>query len=154
MSETGATVFISSHLVHELERFCDWIGVVDGGRMVTEMPMETLKKEIKRVRVVGMPEELGKDVPFQLIGRRPSDGMGAGETWVVRGWRDDMREFFSGAGATVKEIAHLDLEESFVELLSSARPEIWMGRNGGGPGGAAKVDAADDSAVAAPKGEV
>jgi len=117
VSETGATVFISSHLVHELERFCDWIGVVDDGRMVTEMPMEAFKKEIKRVRVVGVPENLEETMPFQLMGRRPSDGVAAGETWVVRGWRDEMREFFSGVGASVKEVTHLDLEESFVELL-------------------------------------
>jgi ABC-2 type transport system ATP-binding protein len=31
VSERGATVFISSHLVHELERVCDWVGVLDRG---------------------------------------------------------------------------------------------------------------------------
>ncbi len=150
VSETGATVFISSHLVHELERFCDWIGVVDEGRMITEMPMEVFKKEIKRIRVVGMPEKLEENLPFQLMGRRPSDGMATGETWVVRGWRDHMSEYFSGAGATVKEVTHLDLEESFVELLSSTRPAIWRGRNGDGRGDAAMLDAAEAPAVATP----
>jgi len=31
VSVAGATVFISSHLVHELERICDWVGVLDEG---------------------------------------------------------------------------------------------------------------------------
>jgi ABC-2 type transport system ATP-binding protein len=122
VSETEATVFISSHLVHELERFCDWVGVIDDGRMVTEMPMESFKKEIKRIRVVGLPEEIQDDPPFHLLGRRESQGMGVGETWVVRGWRDEMAGFFTGAGGAVKEITALDLEEGFVELLSSTRP--------------------------------
>jgi ABC-2 type transport system ATP-binding protein len=133
VSEVGATVFISSHLVHELERFCDWVGVIDDGKMVAEMPMEAFKKEIKRIRVVDWPEDGGEDLPFALLGRRPSDGMAVGETWVVRGWREEMTDFFSGVGATVREVTHLDLEEGFVELLSSARPEVWRGRNGDGP---------------------
>jgi ABC-2 type transport system ATP-binding protein len=133
VSEVGATVFISSHLVHELERFCDWVGVVDDGKIVAEMPMDTFKNEIKRIRVVGWPENRDGDFPFGLLGRRPSDGMVAGETWVVRGWQDQMTDFFTSAGATVREVTHLDLEEGFVELLTSARPEAWRGRNGDGP---------------------
>jgi len=37
VGETGATVFISSHLVHELERICDWVGVMDDGQLVAEL---------------------------------------------------------------------------------------------------------------------
>jgi len=122
VSETEATVFISSHLVHELERFCDWVGVLDNGRMVTEMTMEDFKKEIKRVRVVGAPAEFQAPLPFDLLGRRKSDGLGLGESWVIRGWRDEMAAFFSEAGAEVRDVMDLDLEEGFVELLSSARP--------------------------------
>src|SRR5688572_29187464 len=47
VSQRQATVFISSHLVHELERFCDWIGVMDNGRLITEVPMERFKNGIK-----------------------------------------------------------------------------------------------------------
>ena len=130
VSETGATVFISSHLVHELERFCDWVGILDDGKLLAEMPMEAFKNEIKRVRVVKAPAETGPDLPFQLLGRQPSDGMAAGETWIVRGWEEGMGAFFTGAGATVKEVVHLDLEEGFVELLRSARPGVWGGRDG------------------------
>ena len=39
-SEGGATVFISSHLVHELERVCDWVGLLDHGRLGAELPPE------------------------------------------------------------------------------------------------------------------
>lgn len=130
VSQTGATVFISSHLVHELERFCDWVGILDDGKLLAEMPMEAFKNEIKRVRVVSPPADTGADLPFQLLGRQPSDGMAAGETWIVRGWEDGMGEFFTRAGATVKEVIHLDLEEGFVELLRAARPGVWGGREG------------------------
>lgn len=131
VSETGASVFISSHLVHELERFCDWVGIIDDGAMVTELPMQSFKEEIKRLRVVKAPAELEAELPFQLLGRRPSDGVAAGETWVVRGWEPQMETFFEGFGASIKDVSHLDLEEGFVELLSAARPDLWARRNGG-----------------------
>jgi ABC-2 type transport system ATP-binding protein len=134
VSETGATVFISSHLVHELERFCDWVGVLENGQMITELPMEIFKNEIKRLRVVNAPTEAPLDLPFDILGRHPSHGVGAGETWVVRGWEEDMGGLFSIWGAEVKDVAHLDLEEGFVELLRTARPEAWarepVGREG------------------------
>jgi ABC-2 type transport system ATP-binding protein len=42
---TGASVFISSHLVHEQERICDWVGVMDQGRLIAEMPMAQFRKQ-------------------------------------------------------------------------------------------------------------
>ncbi len=44
VSQRGAAVFISSHLVHEIERICDWIAVMDDGRLVTEVPMAAQKR--------------------------------------------------------------------------------------------------------------
>jgi ABC-2 type transport system ATP-binding protein len=134
VSETKASVFISSHLVHELERFCDWVGVVDDGKMLAEMPMDAFKNEIKRVRIADLPSDLPLDLPFALLGRHPSDGMAAGETLIVRGWEDSMARAFESSGASVREVVHLDLEEGFVELLRSARPEVWSSSNGGLPG--------------------
>ena len=123
VSRAGATVFISSHLVHELERFCDWVGVLDDGRMVAEMPMDAFKNEIKRLRIVRPPEpEAVQDLPFQVLGRHPSDGMAAGEIWIVRGWENVMADVLAEAGGKVREVVHLDLEEAFVELLRGARP--------------------------------
>ncbi len=130
VSDTRATVFISSHLVHELERFCDWVGVLENGSMLAEMPMEIFKNEIKRIRLVGAPVDPPPGLPFTLLGRHSSDGMAAGETWIVRGWEDGMSETLTAAGARVREVVHLDLEEGFVELLRAARPEVWGGRNG------------------------
>lgn len=113
-----ASVFISSHLVHELERICDWVGVMDRGRLVAELPMQTFKNGIKRLRVQRAPALLG-DLPFVLLAREPAEA--TGETWVVRGWQPPMAQYFEGIGATLRDIVDLDLEEGFVELLRTAR---------------------------------
>ncbi len=122
VSETQATVFISSHLVHELERICDWVGVMDDGCLVAELPMQAFKNGIKRLRVGDAPNIEG-ETPFVLLNRKPHDGVVPGETWIVRGWQKDMRNYFDTVGATLKDVIDLDLEEGFVELLNSAREE-------------------------------
>lgn len=116
-SQGSTTVFISSHLVHELERICDWVGVLDNGKLVVELPMQSFKNGIKRIRVAHAPSLVG-DTPFVLLQREP---VGLEQVWVVRGWQPPMAQWFEGAGATVQEIVDLDLEEGFVELLRSSR---------------------------------
>ncbi|MBL8976897.1 MAG: ABC transporter ATP-binding protein [Gemmatimonadetes bacterium] len=118
VAQRDATVFISSHLVHELERICDWVGVMDRGRLVAEMPMQSFKNGIKRLRVRGAPALLG-DTPFVVLARHFVEGQA--ETWIVRGWQAPMTQYFEGIGARVQEVIDLDLEEGFVELLSTAR---------------------------------
>lgn len=116
-SQGRATVFISSHLVHELERICDWVGVLDAGRLVAEMPMQEFKNSIKRVRVARAPAS-AEGAPFVLLGRDP---LPAEESWVVRGWEPAMAQWFAAAGANVREVEDLDLEDGFVELLRASR---------------------------------
>lgn len=117
VSRDGATVLISSHLVHELERFCDRIGVIDGGRLVADLPIDTLKAGIKRVRVDRVPRELPTS-PFEIVERLV---IGDAESWLVRGWEPSMTEWFDGSGAELKQVIDLDLEEGFVEMLGASR---------------------------------
>ena len=118
VADEGATVFISSHLVHELERICDWVGVMDRGRLVAELPMQTFKDGIKRVHVSDAPTEL-INAPFVLLKR--DRGHGATEQWTVRGWKPGMQSYIEGSGAAVREVVDLDLEDGFVEMLRAAR---------------------------------
>ena len=120
VAERQATVFISSHLVHELERFCNWVGILDDGLLVAEMPMESFKGGIKRLRVKRAPEAIG-DLPFVLLSREADAGLSSAEQWVVRGWQQPMQQYFAGVGSELAEVMDLDLEEGFVELLRTAR---------------------------------
>jgi len=118
VSQQHATVFISSHLVHELERICDWVGVMDRGRLVAELPMQSFKNGIKRLRIA-TPPALPGDTPFVVLAREA--GNGGLETWTVRGWQAPMSQYFDGVGASLREVIDLDLEEGFVELLRTFR---------------------------------
>ena len=117
VAQHGATVFVSSHLIHELERICDWVAVMDRGRLVSEQPMEQFKGGIKRLRVSGAPPQLN-GLPFTLLTRVPN---GTTEAWVVSGWRPEMTAYFETGPTALREVIDLDLEEGFVELLRAAR---------------------------------
>jgi ABC-2 type transport system ATP-binding protein len=118
VTDSEATVLISSHLVHELERICDWVGLMDGGRLVAELPMQEFKSGLKRLRVVSPPGDLTSP-PFTLLARERNNG--AVEQWLVRGWEPRMHEYLTSVGASVREVVDLDLEEGFVEMLRSSR---------------------------------
>ena len=99
VSTHGATVLVSSHLVHELERFCDWIGVMDRGRLVVELPMSEFRNGNKRLRISARnPVTAPPAAPFTVL-LQERDGI-AHETWVVRGWQPEMQQRgFSQEGA-------------------------------------------------------
>jgi ABC-2 type transport system ATP-binding protein len=118
VTDTQATVLISSHLVHELERICDWVGLMDNGQLVAELPMTDFKNGLKKLRVSGAPAELMK-APFTVLSRERTNGVI--EQWLVRGWMPDMEAYLTGTGANVREVIDLDLEDGFVEMLRAAR---------------------------------
>ena len=117
VDERKATVFISSHLVHELERICDWVGVMDAGKLVTELPMGRFKAGLRRLRL-GATSLVADGAPFTLLATERGAG---GEEWLVQDWADGMESWFTGRGAELREVVALDLEEVFVELLRWAR---------------------------------
>lgn len=49
IQEEGRTIFFSSHIVHEVERVADWVGIIDQGRLIRCAPIEGLKAEVKRI---------------------------------------------------------------------------------------------------------
>jgi ABC-type multidrug transport system ATPase subunit len=104
--------------VHELERICDWIGLMDHGRLLAEMPMQEFKNGIKRLRIASAPEQI-TNPPFTLLSR--DRGMNGVEQWIVRGWTDSMSQVFGTHGAELREVVDLDLEEGFVEILRASR---------------------------------
>jgi ABC-2 type transport system ATP-binding protein len=118
VTDREATVLISSHLVHELERICDWVGIMDRGKLVAEMPMFDFKSGLKRLRVSEAPDAVG-NTPFTMLARER--GNGAVEQWLVRGWAPPMQSYFAAVGASLREVVDLDLEEGFVEMLRAAR---------------------------------
>ena len=119
VSQHSATVFISSHLIHELERICNWVGVMDNGRLVADVGMERFKTGMKLLKVSKSPLDLSS-LPFRVLTRTTMNGNGM-EMWLVRDWAPEMAPAVAAAGGELQQVIDMDLEEGFVELLRSFR---------------------------------
>ncbi len=53
VEDEGRTVFISSHLLDEVEKTCDRAAIIDGGRMIAQGPIDELIADEINARLVG-----------------------------------------------------------------------------------------------------
>jgi len=68
----GQTVFMSSHNLLDVERVCDRVGLIHAGRLLTSRPLDELKDNEKRIRVVFQhrpPEGLFDHPGIAAVGR-------------------------------------------------------------------------------------
>ena len=72
---SGATVFLTSHILEIVERLCDQIGVIHKGRMVAQGPIEALRKDVGRGATL-------EEVFIDLVGA--SDAQRPALEWLVR----------------------------------------------------------------------
>ncbi len=75
IQQEGRTVFFSSHLVHEVERVADWVGIIDNGRMIACCEIEALKNQVKRLTLTfndNIPPDIKLDgtINYKSIGRQ------------------------------------------------------------------------------------
>jgi ABC-2 type transport system ATP-binding protein len=78
----GCTVLFSTHLLEDLERVVDSVGIMDHGRLIVSAPLDELKSTVKRVQVV-FP---GETVPagFTIPGAVWSENSGPVATALTR----------------------------------------------------------------------
>ncbi len=61
VAERGTTVFISSHHLSDLERICDTVAFINGGKIDYINNIEDMKNSIKKLQVVfkdALPEDI------------------------------------------------------------------------------------------------
>ncbi|HEU4560774.1 MAG TPA: ABC transporter ATP-binding protein [Longimicrobium sp.] len=116
VAETGCTVVISTHLVHEVDRLADHLGVMRDGRLTAQMPREVLHRNLRRYRADvpagwhGVPQLNGTVVKRGGVGREIQ--------WSVWGDEREVARLLAESGATVRDAAPLTLEDAAVALLS------------------------------------
>jgi ABC-2 type transport system ATP-binding protein len=73
LAEAGKTVFVSSHILSEVQQLVDVVGIIARGRLVREGRVEELLREAGSIRVRVADHE----VPRAIEALRPVDGVGA-----------------------------------------------------------------------------
>jgi ABC-2 type transport system ATP-binding protein len=108
LHDSGRTVVFASHQIAELDRLCDWVGIVHEGRLLLQMPVEDLKAQVKTLQVTGEVPTL----PGLTILKRQA--LGRDTLLTVRGEPSE----YKNLPTSVVDVISLRLEQIFVALVN------------------------------------
>jgi ABC-2 type transport system ATP-binding protein len=118
ISEEGKTVLFSSHIVEEVERVADYVGIINDGELLLVNTVEEIKASYKRVRYAtngARPEVAG--VPGLLAvenGRHE-------QILTVHDFGDETLRALAERGVASPEVLPISLEDIFVDTVRSER---------------------------------
>jgi ABC-2 type transport system ATP-binding protein len=122
LAASGKTVFVSSHVLGEVQQLADVIGIIATGRLVREGPIRDLLHGEGVVRVRVAPDEVPAAIPaLNAVAGEAAVARGAGEGWLtVRTETDraaEVNRVLAGAGIYASRLeTGSDLEQLFLEL--------------------------------------
>jgi ABC-2 type transport system ATP-binding protein len=106
------TVFFSTHILSDVERVADRVGILAGGSLIADEPLDELKESVKQVRLFGFRDDLPEKIPGALNFRKDGREMLA----VLRiGTPGDSCRLAEQLGCQAEERS-LSLEDLFIEL--------------------------------------
>jgi ABC-2 type transport system ATP-binding protein len=116
--ERGATVFLSSHVLSEVEHVCDRVGIIRAGRLVRLASLEDLHE----IRIHRVEMEFAGEPPVEAIRRAEGvDGVTAEDHRVrclVRGSFEPLLTAVAGAHVVNLTSHEPSLEDTFLEYYS------------------------------------
>lgn len=116
MHDEGRTVLITGQDLADMERICDYVGLLIRGRLVWESSLDEMKARVKRLRITHPPDAAPPLPEGALAVTRETRAT----TFTVRDFTPDLVTSLGGNGHTI-EVLDLGLEDIFVDL---ARPSV------------------------------
>jgi ABC-2 type transport system ATP-binding protein len=118
----GTTVFMSSHLLAEVEQLCTRIGVIDRGRLVLQDDLDTLRRPTG-CTVVGTPDAA---TAVELLGDRVVQHLDGDRLVVREADAAGLNAFLVGHGVRVDELGvqRRSLEEIVIESTGPAGDRV------------------------------
>jgi ABC-2 type transport system ATP-binding protein len=121
----NTTVFMSSHILADVDRVCDSVAIIDKGRLVTEAPIEELRKtftqSIIRLTVEKNPSQLEKELQnHEIVTRIVRDGtsLELHVNDIEQAKKEIPQVILTGTYTLTRyEIATPTLEDIFVQLV-------------------------------------
>ena len=110
----GRTVFLSSHLVHEVERVADRVAIMDRGRLIACDSVDAIKATVKKVLVRTTRDASDLEA---LPGVTAVQGEGGQRLLTIRGYDEETATWLQVQGCELVEVMGLSLEECFIEYV-------------------------------------
>ena len=131
--QMGRTTFFSSHLIDEVERVSDTVGIIHRGRLRFEGPLDELAKQVREVPAEMLtlgdtPEQHMENLALPPSWSNESESQGLGLHFLGPGLDGRLTQLFQGTPEAWQQAAErgivsetLSLEDAFVAL---ARDEV------------------------------
>ena len=115
LADTGCTILVSTHLVYELERLADHLGVMSGGRLVAQVRRDELHRKLRLYRAEGPEGWVGPPDLQGAVLRRCASGREI--RWIVWGEEQEVAGRIAASGALVRDVQPLSLDDAVITLL-------------------------------------
>ena len=126
LGSEGRTVFVSSHILSEIEQVCDRVAILAQGRCISSGPVD----ELLSARSTGLVVKIDDPArAIEVLGRAGMSGSVAGDRVRVDASASDgakVTRALAEAGLYLSELRadELDLESIFLELTESPSKEV------------------------------
>jgi ABC-2 type transport system ATP-binding protein len=117
IAATPTTVLAATHLVYEMERFADHVGVLREGRLTAQVTCAELHARLRRY-VLDVPEGWQPGSAEKSLAVLRQNGSPREQRWTVWGDERVVTEQLEECGARVRAVSGLSLEEAALALLS------------------------------------
>ncbi len=114
LSDTGCAVLFTSHILSDVERIADRIGILRDGRLVVDATLDDVKRRVER-RLWTRPER--PDIPGQVRARQRSGGW---EITLV----DPPREAIAAQNGSLSDPLPASLDDVFLDIAGEDAPRI------------------------------
>lgn len=123
VAREGTTVLLTTHTLVDVERVADRVGIIDGGILRADLPLDDLRRSIVRHRLIfeGPPPETRVPRAVERIATGPRELT----VTVVRPDAETERALRASGAVEVSEVP-MTLEEAFISFTAT-------GRSGGKP---------------------
>ncbi len=112
IQKEGRTILFSSHILSDVERIADRIGILAAGKLVVDCKLEELKKRVKKLRVI-FPEAVPSDL--YLTGIINQQIQGREMILTVANWNQQKQKILETFKPSSCTELPMSLEDIFIE---------------------------------------
>jgi len=116
ISQDGRTILFCSHILSDVERLADRIGILRAGKLVVDCGLEELKKRVRKLRVIFEPDP-PEQLPITEIVNEKRQGREI--TITVANWNERKQTILNTFKPASCTDIPMTLEEIFIECTAS-----------------------------------
>jgi ABC-2 type transport system ATP-binding protein len=123
LQKDGRTILFSSHILSDVERIADRIGILTGGKLVVDCRLEDLKQRVKKMRLI-FPNQAPTDLHLTEIVNQQAQGREL--TMVVANWNQQKQAVIDTFGPSDCTEIPMSLEDIFIECTKPTAEPIYQ----------------------------